>query len=146
MSLHSPIFVIDDDADDQFLLKAAFEELNIPNEVHFFANGRQALDFLLETTIMPFLILCDVNMPIMNGLELHEKITEHESLRKKAIPFVFLTTAADEKLVNEAYNQLVQGFYQKPTSFQGLKHHIEVIVSYWQHCLHPKQFPGFLGR
>ncbi|MDR6193329.1 response regulator [Siphonobacter sp. SORGH_AS_0500] len=140
MSLKGPIISVEDDEDDQYLIKDVLRELGVSNEVLFFSHGKEALDYLLTTPEQPFLILCDVNMPMMNGLELHSQIFHSEFLRRKAIPFVFLTTAANKKLVNEAYEQSVQGFYQKASSFEGFKRQLQYIIEYWKGCMHPNSF------
>lgn len=140
MSTKGPIISVEDDEDDQFLIRDVLKELGVTNEILFFSNGQLALDYLIVAQEQPFLILCDVNMPVMNGLELHTKIAENEFLRRKAIPFVFLTTAANAKLVNEAYLKSVQGFYQKASSFEAFQKQIQAIIVYWQGCLHPNSF------
>ncbi|OZI09906.1 response regulator [Siphonobacter sp. BAB-5385] len=140
MSTKGPIISVEDDEDDQFLIRDVLKELGVTNEILFFSNGQLALDYLTVTTEQPFLILCDVNMPVMNGLELHAKIADNEVLRRKAIPFVFLTTAANANLVNEAYMQSVQGFYQKASSFETFQKQLEAIIIYWRGCLHPNNF------
>jgi len=137
MSLKGPIICIEDDLDDQFLLKTAVSELEIPNRILFFENGLEALLYLETTHEQPFLILCDINMPVMNGLELRERIDGNAYLKKKAIPFVFLSTADNPQIVNAAYNSTIQGFYKKLSSFTSFKGQIKIIVDYWQHCLHP---------
>ncbi len=140
MFTKGPILSIEDDPDDQFLIKTILTEFGIDNELLFFENGKVALEFLLETPKQPFLILCDVNMPLMNGIELHKAIADNDFLRKKAIPFVFLTTAANASLVNQAYFQSVQGFYQKASTYEGLRKQLQSILDYWQGCLHPNSY------
>lgn len=137
MSLKGPIISIEDDEDDQFLIKRILEELDISNELLFFPNGQEALHYLEITTEQPFLILCDINMPIMNGIEFRKQIMKSDYLREKAIPFVFLTTAANQELVRTAYDETVQGFYKKSTNFAQFQEQIQLIVKYWQSCLHP---------
>lgn len=137
MSCRGPIIAIEDDADDQFLLKTAITELGINNKVLFFENGLEAMIFLESTREQPFLILCDINMPVMNGLELRERIDKNEHLRRKAIPFVFLSTADNPKIVEVAYESKIQGFYKKLSNFVDYKKQISIIYEYWQHCLHP---------
>jgi CheY-like chemotaxis protein len=142
MSLNGPILCVEDDEDDQYLLGQAFKELDLPNAVHFFAHGQDALDYLSITQEQPFLILCDINMPFLNGLELRQKINEDEYMRKKAIPFVFLTTTASSYTIDKAYQESVQGLYQKATSYRGLYQQLKLIVEYWQNCLHPNSLVG----
>lgn len=140
MSRRGPIISIEDDIDDQFLIKSIIEELQIPNPVIFFENGLEALMFLETTQEQPFLIMCDINMPIMNGLELRDKIEKNQYLRKKAIPFIFLTTADDPRIINIAYDDTIQGFFKKETSFTELRDRFHTIYQYWQTCLHPNNF------
>jgi CheY-like chemotaxis protein len=137
MSLKGPILCIDDDEDDQYLIRQALQRLALPNPIISLTDGQQALDYLLTTQERPFLILCDINMPLMNGLELRRRVNASEELHKKSIPFVFLTTTASEYSIEEAYKESVQGFYQKSITYDGLFQQIKRIVEYWQHCLHP---------
>ncbi|QKZ14393.1 response regulator [Spirosoma sp. KUDC1026] len=139
MSLNGPILCIDDDDDDQYLIRQALTQLALPNQIISLTDGQQALDFLLATQERPFLILCDINMPLLNGLELRRKVNASDYLRKKSIPFVFLTTTASEYSVEEAYRESVQGFYQKATTYEALQRQIRLIVEYWQSCLHPNR-------
>ena len=137
MSRKGPIIAIEDDADNQFLLKTAITELQIDNKLIFFENGLEALIYLESTQEQPFLILCDINMPVMNGLELRERIDENVYLKRKAIPFVFLSTADNPRIVETAYDSKIQGFYKKLSNFMDYKKQINIIFDYWQHCLHP---------
>ena len=137
MSLQGPIISIEDDEDDQYLIGQALQRLGVVNEVIFFANGQDALHYFESTQQQPFLILCDINMPLMNGLELRQYINQSEYLRRKSIPFVFLTTAANAQLVRMAYDATVQGFYKKSPSYDGLFQQIKQIIEYWKSCLHP---------
>ncbi|MFD1143731.1 response regulator [Larkinella insperata] len=137
MSLNGPIICVEDDEDDQFLIQHALQQLGVANPIRFFSNGQDALDHLLTMTQQPFLILCDINMPLLNGIELRQQITDNAYLREKAIPFVFLTTAANMQTVQQAYKQMVQGFYKKASSVEGIQQQLKHIVEYWQGCLHP---------
>lgn len=137
MSAQGPLVIIEDDDDDQFMIQLALDKLNIPNPRRFFPNGQEALDYLLTTAEQPFIILCDINMPLMNGIELRKHMNENEYLREKSIPFVFLTTAATADVVKTAYDETVQGFFKKATTYEGIKEQIGLIIAYWKSCLHP---------
>ncbi|WP_223834390.1 response regulator [Spirosoma profusum] len=63
MNQNGPVILIEDDADDQFLFEQVFTKLNYPNQVRYFPDGQEALEYLLSTTELPFLILSDINMP-----------------------------------------------------------------------------------
>ncbi len=137
MNKNGPIIVIEDDMDDQEILGEIFTELNYDNEVIFFSDGEKALDYLLKSPTEPFLILSDINMPRLNGIELREKIHTNEDLRVKCIPYLFFTTSAEQKFVVDAYSKSVQGFFIKPPSYDRLKKVIQVIIEYWQECESP---------
>jgi CheY-like chemotaxis protein len=139
MSVKGPIILIDDDEDDQFLIKNVMEELNVTNQLIIFENGLEAFNYLQVTTDQPFLIFCDVNMPVMNGLELREKIDQNEYLRKKSIPFVFVSTSGSSEIVRIAYNATIQGFFKKESNFEAYKYQIKLILNYWECCLHPNK-------
>ncbi|KAB7733151.1 response regulator [Rudanella paleaurantiibacter] len=137
MSLKGPIISVEDDEDDQYLIGETLKNLGVPNEVRFFPNGEAALQYLETTTEQPFLILCDINMPLMNGLELRQRILANQHLAQKAIPFIFLTTAATPQIIRTAYDATVQGFYKKATDYASMQHQLKLIIDYWQHCMHP---------
>lgn len=137
MNKNGAIIIIEDDADDQVLFSEVFEELNYKNEIIFFNDGLEALDYLISNSIEPFIVISDINMPKLNGLELRKQIHENESLRLKTIPYLFFTTSAAQEAVIEAYSKSIQGFFVKPSSFALLKSTIKTIVEYWQKCESP---------
>src|ERR1700712_2285402 len=112
MSKTNPIIIVEDDVDDQDIMRDVFNDLNVRNELRFFDKCEAAFDHLVSIVEKPFLILCDINLPKMNGIELKKKIDANSYLRKKAIPFIFLTTSDDEKTIKEAYQMTnLQGYF-----------------------------------
>lgn len=143
MPKSGPIVIVEDDADDQYLIQRTFEKLKVKNKTRFFTNGKDALEYLenLETLKEnPFIILCDINMPVMNGLELKENIHKNERLRKRSIPFIFLTTSAQKADVDKAYSMMVQGYFEKSASMEEFEGIIRLIIKYWTDCKHPNSF------
>jgi len=132
-----PILIIEDDIDDQEDLKEVFLSLNVINELKFFNNCYDAYQYLEVTTDKPFLIFSDINLPGMSGAELKRKINVNTYLRRKSIPFVFLTTTSSHNAVLDAYESLAQGFFTKPNTMESLKHMIEMILNYWKISKHP---------
>ncbi|MEP6683834.1 MAG: response regulator [Parafilimonas sp.] len=126
-----PIVIIDDDEDDRDLFNMAFDALNVPNKIIIFSDSTDALEFLKKTDEQIFFIICDINMPKLNGLELRQKINENESLRLKAIPFLFLSTSGDDQVVNTAFGLNIQGFFKKPSNIEHLKIILGSIITYW---------------
>ena len=137
MNKNGPIIIIEDDTDDQEILDDIFKELDYNNKLIFFGDSLQALEYLTNTDIEPFLVLSDINMPKLNGMELREKIHNNEDLRLKSIPYLFFSTSAEQQHVIDAYSRSIQGFFVKPNSYQKLKQTIVKIVEYWQECTSP---------
>lgn len=137
MNKCGPIIIIEDDIDDQETLSDVFKEIDCKNEIIFFSDGEQALEYLTKTDVEPFIIFSDINMPKLGGIELREKIHKNEDLRLKSIPYLFFSTSAEQKNVVNAYSKSVQGFFVKPTNYKDIKEVIKTIVSYWQACVSP---------
>ena len=133
------IIVIEDDADDRELLKEVFEELKMGKFTRFFDSCLAALDYLLTSVEKPFLIISDINLPALTGLDFLKKINENEQLRKRSVPFVFLSTAGDKNIISKAYKMFAQGFFVKPLTVADLKRTIQIIVDYWSICRYPNE-------
>ena len=132
-----PIIIIEDDIDDQEILKEVLQSLNVPNELKVFDNCMDAYTYLETTPDKPFLIFSDINLPQMSGAELKKQINENAQMRRKSIPFVFLTTTSAHNAVLDAYENLSQGFFTKPNNINSLKQMIEMILNYWKIARHP---------
>lgn len=138
MSKTGRILIVEDDADDKEFLEAMLTEIGVKNKLVWMPDATQALAYL-NTTIEPlFLIFSDINMPIVTGLDFKRQIDADPVLRKKSIPFIFYSTAALQKDVNEAYTELtIQGFFIKGSDYNKTKAIISTIVDYWKNCIHP---------
>ena len=140
MDKRGPIVIIEDNAGDQRILVEIFKELNFVNEIKFFTDGTEALEYLNTTDKIPFLILSDINMPKINGFELRSKIHENKELALKCVPFLFFSTGANKKSVEEAYAMSVQGFFRKPNGVEDLKETMRKIMEYWKECIAPSDY------
>lgn len=136
-SKSGPIIFVEDDLDDQEIVKEIIELLELPNSLILFTDGQEALTYLQTTTDQPFIILCDINLPKMNGLEFRERVNKDERLRKKSVPFIFFSTNASQGAVQKAYDLTVQGFFLKNSTIQELKDTLWMIIQYWTKCKHP---------
>jgi CheY-like chemotaxis protein len=140
----APIVVVEDDVDDQFLIQKVFKRIGIHSDLIFFNNGKEALDYLKSTAQPIFMILSDINMPVMNGLELRSGIVRDDNLRKRCIPFIFLSTAARPSDVSAAHDLTVQGFFLKESTLGEMEKALENIVQYWARCKHPNNVGAHL--
>jgi CheY-like chemotaxis protein len=133
----APIIIIDDDNDDCELVMDAFTDLKVKNDIIVFTNALKAFEYVINLKIAPFFILCDIDMPILNGLELRKKINENENARIMAIPFLFWSTLGKERFINEAYSLNIQGFFKKPNNLEEIRKMILIIMDYWNCSDHP---------
>ncbi|WP_373514250.1 response regulator [Persicitalea sp.] len=135
---HDTIVLIEDDSDDKEILTMVLKDLGIDNPVVWYPTCAKAFEYLKSTSEKPFLILSDVNLPGINGIEFKHQIDQSEYLKKKCIPYVFYSTSIDQDSVDEAYNKLtVQGYFKKCSGYDEIKQTIKVIYDYWSICEHP---------
>ena len=138
---NGPVIIIEDDADDQGFLTEVFQKLNYKNKVLFFFDGQLALDHINTSNDLPFLILSDINMPKLDGFALRQKLKTDSKLSNKCIPYLFFSTAVNQKAVIDAYSESVQGFFVKQNSMIELEKTISAIMEYWRRCAAPNDFP-----
>lgn len=134
--IKGPIIIVDDDKDDQELYEESIRAIGISNEIRFFLKAKEMLEYLLITEEQPFIILSDVNMPEMTGLELKKIIQDDPYLCTKGIPFVFISTNASKVSVRHAHALSVQGYFEKPSSLEGIKEMFRKLFEYWELCKH----------
>ena len=139
MAKYGPILIVEDDEDDQQVYGDVIRSFNKRNEIIFFGEGKSLLEYLNTTKQQPFIIICDVNLPEMSGLELRRKINESDFLRKKSIPFVFFSTSENIDAVREAYDLTVQGYFVKSPLYDEIVQQLKLIIEYWIACRHPNK-------
>ena len=135
----SPIYIVDDDTEDEDLIKEAFDQLGIKNELKFFRSAESILTELKKDIKIPFIIISDVNLPKMDGFELREKILEQSSVKDKTVPFIFWSTTASAAQIKKAYELSAHGFFIKGRNYTELKKQILEMVSYWSDSLAPQE-------
>jgi CheY-like chemotaxis protein len=134
-----PITVLyaDDDPEDRLLVKEAWEESRLANELHFVEDGEELLDYLyrrgkyteLANMPLPGMILLDLNMPRKDGREALQQIKADPRLRM--IPTVVLTTSKAEEDILRAYGLGVNSFIVKPVTFKSLVDLTLAFSKYW---------------
>ena len=127
------ILIAEDDADDRFLLKKAFEEHSTGENIQFVENGIEVMDYLrkikLNNQSYPSLILLDLNMPRKDGREVLKEIKENEIYKK--IPVIVFTTSGNEMVIDKCYELGTNTYIIKPLSFDKLLEVVQHIKSYW---------------
>lgn len=127
------ILLVEDDEVDVMNVKRAFTKNNIKNELFVAGNGVEALE-MLRTSICPLprIIILDINMPKMNGIEFLKILREDEKLKNISV-FVMTTSNEDSDKIN-AYNLNVAGYILKPLSFEKFITSVATLKNFWSLC------------
>ncbi|MFB2898038.1 response regulator [Aerosakkonemataceae cyanobacterium BLCC-F50] len=138
-SINTPgtLLLVEDNADDEELTLMAFEQGGITNPVIVARDGVEALDYLFATGIyrdrppenLPILILLDLQLPRINGLEVLERIKHTPKTQK--IPVVILTTSNEQQDLIESYSLGCNSYIQKPVDYDRFLNVIQQLGMYW---------------
>lgn len=131
------ILMADDDQDDCMLVREAFTESRLSNELHFVEDGESLMDYLQHrgqyrdglNAPRPGLILLDLNMPRKDGREALREIKSDPDLR--SIPVIVLTTSKEEEDIYRSYDLGASSFITKPVTFEGLVTVVKSLSRYW---------------
>ena len=131
------ILLVEDNPSDIELTKRALRKKNILNTVVVVEDGKRALDYLLakgeyadrDPNQMPTVILLDLKMPKINGLEVMQEI--RSDLRTRRIPVVILTSSQEEEDIATAYDLCVNSYIRKPVDFVMFADVIAHLGYYW---------------
>jgi two-component system response regulator len=126
------ILLIEDNPDDVILTQRAFKKNNITNELVVVNDGVQALDLLLgpdSDGVLPTLILLDLNLPKISGLELLKRIRADERTRR--LPVVVLTSSKEDQDIMASYNLGANSYVRKPVSFDEFVEATRQLGLYW---------------
>lgn len=134
------IILVDDHTYEADLLQIGIDKAGLEVNLKYFNSGEAAIDFLKQTKDKIFLIISDMNMPTMNGLQMKKLIDNDPEIKDKAIPFIFQSSSTTEQELIEAYNYRLQGYFTKPSDIDTLVKQLEVIISYWRISRHPNDF------
>jgi CheY-like chemotaxis protein len=145
MSDLRPILLVDDDPNDVELMLAALAEFNLANPVVVLRDGADALDYLRGeeaggTSRRPVVVLLDLKMPKLNGLDVLEQLKTDDDLRM--IPVVMLTSSREERDLVASYRLGVNAYVVKPVSFQEFIGAIKRLGVFWALVNEPPPMSG----
>ena len=132
MNKNQNVLLVDNDEDDLILLTEALQECVVFDKYNFAYNGREALDYLKNTSVLPELIFLDINMHIMNGIEFLS-IIKSDLLFKK-IPVIILSTSTNPHEIEQTLRLGAKSYISKPDNYEDLK-------SILMKLLHEFRFP-----
>ena len=131
------VLLVEDNPDDVELTLRAFKKNNLLNEVVVAQDGVEALDYLFgtgayagrDTTALPQLVLLDLNLPRLGGLEVLRRIRDDE--RTKLLPVVILTTSKEEQDRLQSYLLHANSYIRKPVDFEQFSQAVQQLGLYW---------------
>jgi len=129
---NGPIIIIEDDLDDQRFLQMTYKKMDFENELVFLDNGELAIEYLIQMTSIPFLIISDLNMPKLNGIELRARVKQNTAINIKCVPYIIFSTTASKLYIDDAYLLGIQGYFKKPSSASELFEILKKIIEYWK--------------
>jgi two-component system, response regulator len=131
------ILLVEDDRDDEILTLRALKKNNIMNEVVVVRDGAEALDYLFSTGSYasqkdapnPAIILLDLNLPKINGIEVLRRLRANE--RTRLLPVVILTSSSEEMDIVQSYSMGVNSYVRKPVDFEQFMKAVGLLGMYW---------------
>lgn len=127
----NPIVFIDDDMEDLTIMSEMANIIYHPNKVIAFDTPEAALDYLRDLKDPPMFILSDISMPRINGFELRKELLSAQP-GIKDIPYFFLSSSRTDEELSRSANLNISGYYQKSSSFEGMRQTLESIQSQLQ--------------
>jgi len=130
MKSNELILVLEDDRVDALALTHAFRDAGVTNSMHICASSKDALAYLLRDDVpLPGLILLDLNLPGMSGLDFLRHIKGEAAWRR--IPVIVLTTSNEERDRHQAFDLSAAGYIVKPMNYDAFVDMIRAVASYW---------------
>jgi len=123
------ILLVEDETATVELLKEALKEANLDYDLEVRSNGEGALEYLRSETLLPQLLLLDLNLPGKSGLEVLKEIKDSRELR--ALPVIIFTNSRSQDDVVRAYASHVNAYIRKPMGFNALIEVIKITGKFW---------------
>ncbi len=127
---NTPILLVEDDQVDIMTVMRALKDIHVTNPVVNLENGEEALKYLRDPkSVKPCIILLDLNMPIMNGIEFLQ--VAKSDVQIKRIPVVVLTTSEEQQDKVSSFDLGVAGYMSKPVDYRQFVEVMRTIDAYW---------------
>src|SRR5271170_7474062 len=131
------ILLVEDNPDDEALTVRALKKNNVTNELVVARDGVEALDYLFgtgayagrDTTVLPGLVLLDLKLPKLDGLEVLRRLRADERTRR--LPVVVLTSSKEEQDLINSYNLGANSYIRKPVDFTQFTDAVKQLGLYW---------------
>jgi two-component system, response regulator len=128
------VLLVEDNPDDEKLTLRAMRQSEVPSIVIVARDGAEALDYLLgegdgKPTSLPSLVLLDLKLPKIGGLEVLQRLRNHE--RTRALPIVVLTSSDEDSDISESYQLGANSYIRKPVDFEEFNECVRQLGAYW---------------
>ena len=124
------VLLVEDNPDDEFLTRRAFDEMNLLNEVSVVRDGEEALAMLLDPAApSPAMVLLDLKLPRVDGVEVLRQVRSNPRTRR--LPVIVLTSSSEERDLVESYDLGANSFIRKPVGFSNFADTVRQLGMYW---------------
>lgn len=123
------ILLVEDNPDDEKLIIRALRRNNIANDIQVAHNGEEALNILLSDVPLPTVVLLDIKLPKIDGLEVLRRLRASD--RTRLLPIVVLTSSSEERDIIESYNLGANSYVRKPVEFDKFTEAVKHLGLYW---------------
>lgn len=124
-----PIILVEDNPDDERLTLRALHRGNIANEVLVARNGEEALSLIFNSNPLPSVVLLDLKLPKISGLEVLRQIRTNK--RTSLLPVVVLTSSSEEQDIFDSYNLRANSYVRKPVGIEKFTEAVRQLGLYW---------------
>ena len=138
MASPRPIILVEDNPDDERLTLRSLRRSKITNPILIARNGEEALNLVFNTHPLPSVVLLDLKLPKLNGLDVLRRIRAEPKF--KTLPVVVLTSSSEEPDIIESYNLGANSYVRKPVDFEEFAQAVTQLGLYW--ALVNEQMPG----
>ncbi|MEM9008145.1 MAG: response regulator [Cyanobacteria bacterium P01_F01_bin.86] len=124
-----PVFLVEDNPDDERLTVRALRRGHITNPIQVARDGEEALALIFSAEQLPLVVLLDLKLPKVDGLEVLHSLRENERTRR--LPVVILTSSNEQRDIVESYNLGANSYVRKPVDFEQFTHAVSQLGLYW---------------
>ncbi|NJL90251.1 MAG: response regulator [Coleofasciculaceae cyanobacterium SM2_1_6] len=129
MSDNRSILLVEDNPDDEKLVIRSLRRSKIVNEINVARNGEEALNILFSDAPLPTVVLLDIKLPKIDGLEVLRRLRAHD--RTRLLPIVVLTSSSEERDIIDSYSLGANSYVRKPVEFDKFAEAVQQLGLYW---------------
>ncbi len=129
MNTSRSILLVEDNPDDEKLIIRALRRSSIANDIQVAHNGEEALNILFSDVPLPAVVLLDIKLPKIDGLEVLRRLRASD--RTRLLPIVVLTSSSEERDIIDSYNLGANSYVRKPVEFDKFTEAVKQLGLYW---------------